>query len=196
MQTGLRRQRLVPYDDAFLLATMPSTRKGTAKIVANRGVQINGLYYWTRGFSDPVLIGEHVPIRYDPFDVGIAFAYVRSRWERCFSQYGAVFRGRSEREVQLATAELKKQRQEHGRSFTVTAKRLAGFLQATAVDEELNTQRLRDGEFARTHHAVAAAFTERGLPSPSVADTPVANDDEFIDEVIYPIYPAQAWPPK
>ena len=92
-ETGLRHQRLVQYDDAFLLATMPSTRKGTAKVIANRGVQVNGLYYWTRPFSDPALVGEQVPVRYDPFDASSAFAYVGGQWERCYSEYASVFRG-------------------------------------------------------------------------------------------------------
>jgi len=193
-ETGLRRHRLVAYDDAFLLSTMPSTRKGMAKVIANRGVQINSLYYWTRAFSDPALIGEQVPIRYDPFDVGVAFAYVRERWERCFSQYGSVFRGRSERELQLATAELKKQRQNYGRGFTVTAKRLADFLQSASADEDLSAQRMRDAEHASAQLASGPALFLEGTAAlendegrlPSVDD-----GDAVVEYAIYPVHPVR-----
>ena len=188
-RTGHRGQRLIPYGDGFLLATMPSTRKGTAKVIANRGVQINGLYYWTRAFSDPMLVGQEVPVRYEPFDVGVAFAYVRGRWERCFSQYASVFRGRSERELQLASAELKKQRQLHARAFSVTAKRLAEFLQSAALDEQIITQRMRDAE----HSSVRAVGSS---PSPLYETASGEAEEVRLDEVedavventVYPVH--------
>ena len=185
--TGLRHHRLVPYDDAFLLATMPSTRKGTAKLIANRGVQINGLYYWTRAFSDPALIGEQLAVRYDPFDVGTAFAYVRGCWERCYSQYAAVFRGRSERELQLATAELQRQRQTHGYGFTVTAKRLAEFIASTAADEAFIEQRLRDAELAPTQAPSQGVEWRDPDAAEKDPDTQEPDDDEVIEDAVYPV---------
>jgi len=190
-ETGLRQQRLIPYDDAFLLATMPSTRKGSAKVIANKGVQINGLYYWTRAFSDPALVGEQVPVRYEPFDAGIAFAYVRGHWERCFSQYASVFRGRSERELQLATAELRRQHQNQGAAFAVTAKRLAEFLHSVSTDEELMAQHMRDAEQASVRatgdrvlaqlETVPAAENDGGRPA-------IDDDETVVEEALYPVH--------
>src|SRR6516162_8664353 len=37
-QTGSRSHRKIAYDRDFLILTLPSTRKGTAKVVAGRGV--------------------------------------------------------------------------------------------------------------------------------------------------------------
>ena len=190
-ETGVRRQRLIAYDDAFLLATMPSTRKGTAKLIANRGVQIHGLYYWARSFSDPVLVGEHLPVRYDPFDMSAAFAYVRGRWERCFSQYASEFRCRSERELQLATAELRRQRADHGSGFTVTAKRLADFLHSAAAQEAVNVQRMRDGDFGMALSGVSAGgklatATDR---ESGQTETRRGEADALPADAIYPAFP-------
>ena len=188
--SGLRRQRLIAYDEAFLLATMPSTRKGSAKVIANKGVQINGLYYWTRAFSDPALIGEQLPVRYEPFDAGIAFAYVRRRWERCYSQYASMFRGRSERELQLATAELRRQRQNHGTAFTVTAKRLAEFLHAASTDEELIVQRMRDAEQATVRTVIDVRVGGQAETDGEVEKDgqPAFDDDDVVvEEAQYPV---------
>ncbi|HLG69870.1 MAG TPA: DDE-type integrase/transposase/recombinase [Chloroflexota bacterium] len=187
-RTGYRGQRLIPYDDSFLFATMPSTRKGTAKVIANRGVQVNGLYYWTRAFSDPMLVGQQVPVRYEPFDVCVAFAHVRGRWERCFSQYASVFRGRSERELQLASAELRKQRQLHAQGFSVTAKRLAEFLQSAAVDEQIMTQRLRDGERSSMNASGSSTAPFRETASSGAEEMPPDQDEDAVMDAIYPVH--------
>ena len=52
-QTGSRSHRKITYDQDFLILTLPSTRKGTAKIAAGRGMKINHLYYWSEHFRNP-----------------------------------------------------------------------------------------------------------------------------------------------
>jgi hypothetical protein len=44
-QTGYRSHREITYDRDFLIFTLPSTRKGTARIRPGRGMKINHLYY-------------------------------------------------------------------------------------------------------------------------------------------------------
>ncbi len=85
-------------------------------------------------------------VRYDPTDAGISYAYVRGQWVRCISQYYSIFQGRSEREIQLATQELRQQHKKHGQRFTMTAKALADFLEGTQTTESILLQRLKDGE--------------------------------------------------
>ena len=58
----------------------------------------------------------------------------------------SVFKSRSEREVQLATQELRQQHKQHGQRFTITAKALAVFLEETEITESILVQRLKDGE--------------------------------------------------
>jgi putative transposase len=59
------------------MCTLPSTPKGTAKVRPGCGVKINHIYYWADAFRDPGIEGQQVPVRYEPFDVGQAYAFVR-----------------------------------------------------------------------------------------------------------------------
>jgi putative transposase len=86
------------------------------------------------------------PVRYDPFNAGIAYAFIKGHWVQCLSEHYAIFAGRSEREIQLATAELRKRNQLHGQQFTLTARKLADFLSSLEAEELLLEQRLRDTE--------------------------------------------------
>ena len=114
--------------------------------MSSRGVKINHIYYWCEAFRDPEVQREKVPIRYDPFDAGLAYAFVRKQWLQCHSEYYAVLKGRSEREIMLASNELHQRRRNYSAEFTVTARQLAEFLQSVEAEEKLLTQRLRDWE--------------------------------------------------
>jgi transposase InsO family protein len=149
--TGERSQRRIPYDEDFLMFTLPTTRKGTAKVDSRAGIKINHLYYWSDSFRDPEVEGRQVPVRYDPFNVAIAYAMVRGRWVRCIAGHYARFEGRSERELMLAAAEIRRQRQQHGRGRTVTAATLAEFLASVDAEEKLLSQRTRDREARAVH---------------------------------------------
>jgi len=76
---GQREHRRVPYDDAFIKATLPSTRRGTARVQPGKGVTVHYLSYWHEVFRRPDVVGTQVDIRYDPFDISRAYAYVRGR---------------------------------------------------------------------------------------------------------------------
>lgn len=146
VKTGQRPQRLIPYNEDFLMWTLPTTTKGTAQVSPGRGVKIQHLRYWCEAFRHPEIEQTQVPVRYDPYDAGRAYAFVSRQWFQCHSEYYAVFEGRSERELMLATEELRARRREHSRRFTVSAKQLAAFLQSVEAEEALLMQRLRDRE--------------------------------------------------
>lgn len=150
--TGSRAHRRIGYDRDFLILTMPTTRKGTAKVTAGRGMKLNHLYYWSEHFRNPSWEARQVPVRYDPFDIGTAFAFVDRQWVECHSEHYASLHGHSEREVHLASEELRKRRQNHSGQFAVTAKKLAEFLESVEQEEEILVQRLSDLE-ARSIHA-------------------------------------------
>jgi putative transposase len=144
---GLRLHRMIPYDEDFLICTLPTTAKGTAKIVAGRGVKIHHVYYWSGEFRDPELECRQVPVRYDPYDIGTAYAFSRNRWVRCHSEFYVALRGRSEKEVSLATKELRRRHQQHAcQRLRLNAKVLATFLESVESQEALLTQRLCDSE--------------------------------------------------
>jgi hypothetical protein len=146
MQGGQRLQRLVPYDETFRMLTLPTTQKGTAKVMPHLGVKINTLCYWSDAFLNSEVGKSQVPVRYDPFDAGVAYAFIKGHWIHCLSEHYAIFAGRSEREIQLATTELRKRHQLHGQQFTITARKLADFLTSLEAEELLLEQRLRDIE--------------------------------------------------
>lgn len=69
-----------------------------------------------------------------------------NKWELCVSDYRHDFKGRSEREIQIATEELRQRNRQHGRRFNITQKQLALFLRSPEAEEVLLMQRLRDAE--------------------------------------------------
>jgi hypothetical protein len=141
---GLRAQRMIPYDQEFLIATLPTTPKAAAVVISGRGVKINHIYYWSGSFREPGIENERVPVRYDPFDAGTAYAFVRNQWVVCRSEHYTAFQGRSEKEVMIASREVQKRRQDHSRHGGITARRLADFLVSVELEEVLLQQRLRD----------------------------------------------------
>jgi putative transposase len=149
-RTGHRAHRLIPYDREFLIHTLPTTARGTAKVVPGKGVQIHYLFYWSDVFRDPEVERENIPVRYDPFDAGISYAFVKGQWAECHSEHYVVFQGRSEKEVMLASQELRRMRQCHSEQLNVTATRLANFLESVEAQEILLQQRLTDAESRRS----------------------------------------------
>jgi len=157
---GERTHRRIPYDDEFRMLTFPSTPKGTAAIDAQRGIKIAGVYYWHEVMRDPLLARQQVPVRYDPFDIGIAYVYLRDRWVKCYSEHHALLSGHSEREVQLATHRLRAHARSHGQSFRASARHLAQFLTGVDAKEEVLNQGLRD----RAARRVVAVIEAGDLP--------------------------------
>ena len=145
-QTGEREQIKIPYADGFLMESSPSTSKGTAKNEGGRGVKIHGIYYSALALRSPDVEGTQVKVRYDPFNIGVAYAYVRNVWVKCLSQYYGILQGHTEKELMLASKEVRHQSHLHNKNRAVTAKRLANFLADLSDHEMVRQQRLRDVE--------------------------------------------------
>jgi transposase InsO family protein len=161
-QSGQRLHRLIPYDREFLIYTLPAAARGTAKVIPGQGIKVHYLYYWCDLFRDPLVAKTRVAVRYDPFDAGTVFGFVQDRWVECHSEYYAVFQGRSEREVMLASHEIRKRRQNHTQRFPVTARRLAEFIESVEAEEKLLVQRLGDMEVRRVRSGLSTN-SERAL---------------------------------
>jgi putative transposase len=80
--TGERRHRLLPYDWEFLILTMPSTKKGTAKVQNGGGVKINYDFYQCEELES--LVGARVEVRFDPLNIVYAYVRIKDKWVRCF----------------------------------------------------------------------------------------------------------------
>lgn len=180
LQFGGRRQlRGVAYDEEFMIYTLPSTRKGTAKLNIPRGIKINNFYYWCEDFRDPALSFKQLPVRYDPYDISMAYVFVHNNWIKCYSDETQFFHWRTEKEVRLAAAAMRRVNTRfHQKTTSVTANGLARFLRSIAEDEEmlkdkklkaLRGQRLRDLE------ARAIISTINGESVPSQLYLPISS---------------------
>ena len=169
---GQRSHREIPYDEAFRMATLPTTRKGTAKVVPGVGVRMNHLDYWCEAMRDATVEGTQVKVRYDPFDVSVGFAYIDGIWRQCFTPYDE-FAGCSERELQLLASELRQNHRLHyGREqIEITQKQLADFRRENAAKEAILRQQRTDRETR-----VALKVLEGGKQAPTSSDGPSIAD--------------------
>jgi transposase InsO family protein len=193
--SGERTHLTKLYGDEFRYLSLPTTQKGTAKVEPGRGVKINYLYYFSKAFDAKKVQGTQVLVRYDPFNIGLAYAYVQGRWVKCLSQYHLQLRGHTERELQLASAEVRKRYQNHRGEVAITARRLADLLAKASDHEIVLLQRLQDLEardvVARMHGSHLALAPEEqpnvtaeafGIPVPdNQQQDPVSPDAEVLD---------------
>ena len=178
-QDGERLHKEILYDDRFLKATFPSTRKGTAKVIPGVGVRINHLDYWCEAMRDPTVENTQVQVRYDPFDVSVGYAYIDRKWRKCDCPSNELAKC-SERELQLLTEELRKRnRLTYGREqVEITQKQLATFRRDnTEIEAILRQQRhdretraalvvLEGGKRAQTGPSVTPSETEERSEKP------------------------------
>jgi putative transposase len=75
-RSGSRTHTLIPYAEAFLMQSRPSTRTGVAKIHPARGITVNGLQYWHDSMRGAQVAWQTVHVRYEPYDMGVAYAYL------------------------------------------------------------------------------------------------------------------------
>jgi len=192
---GQRSHRLICYDENLRLLTLPTTKKGDAKVVPNLGIKINYIYYWAELFRHPEVENIRVDLRFDPFDIGKAYAYVQDKWIECYSDHYNVFSGRSEKFLKLATEELRQRKKLHAKNFSITASDIASFIQSAEAEEVLLFQQLADNQqkyiLQQINNEPTSIFKE--IPSQSLAaDNPTTKPISPIKELpvnIDPIIP-------
>lgn len=96
--------------------------------------------------DDPKVQGQQIPIRFDPFDLGTAYAFIAGQWVQCHSDRYRTFQGRSQKELLVASKELRAQNRERSSRFQLTASKLAQAFESIHVQESLLLQRLRTRE--------------------------------------------------
>lgn len=143
---GLRSFTRIPYDETFKILTLPSSDSQSAKVQVGLGIRVNYIYYWSELMKGQSVENTVVPVRYDPYNIGIAYAYINRSWVECISEYYPIFKNRTEKELQLITSEIKRQKQNSSKKFSITAKRIADFIRQTESDEKLLLQRQKDSE--------------------------------------------------
>ncbi|TMC19474.1 MAG: integrase, partial [Chloroflexi bacterium] len=180
-------------EDEFRYLSLPTTPKGTAKVEPGRGVKINYLYYFSKAFDAKKVRGTQVLVRYDPFNIGLAYAYVQGRWVKCLSEYHLQLRGHTERELQFASTEIRKRYQNHRGEVAITARRLADLLAKASDYEMVLLQRLQDLEahdvFAHMHGAHLALPPEEPPDASPVGGMPVLGNQQ--ENTVSPVVEVQ-----
>lgn len=185
-ESGLCEHTLIPYTVDFELDTLPTTKTGEALVQPGRGVKILNIYYDHSEFRNPSVERTKVAVRYDPMNRGVAYAYVQRRWVKLFSEHYHKFNGRSEREFELMSTELKQRQRLHGQQVEVTGAKLAAFMELLLEDEIILLQNLKDIEqknilsiiYKDVKHA-----DSNNLPEHSVSDNldkSILNSQEVI----------------
>lgn len=125
--TGLRTTTFIEYGDEFKISTLPTTQRGSAKIEANVGIKLHYLLYWSELFRGHEK--TKVDVRYDPFNMGIVYAYIQNQWVLCRtkSKYMNIFSNLSEKELSSITTQMRKEMSISGKKYKITDKAIVNF---------------------------------------------------------------------
>lgn len=161
--TGVRHHRLISYDEEFRILTMPAVKKGTAKNIAGRGVKIKNKYYRCEELYEPEFEGENLPARYDPFNYGFAYVYLKDRWVKCFSDNFHELEGRTEREQMLMSAEESMRERRYSRGATGRALKRAREHREDMEREKAQSEQLRLVRKRKAENTVVLEVINGGL---------------------------------
>lgn len=142
----------VNYDDNLIINTMPSTKKGTARLLRSRGLLVFGEYYRSKKLRRSELYGKQLEVRYDPWNRAHVYAWDGKEWILCLAapRVYSWLRGRSEREIRIMAEEYRQLYRLHGKGFNVKAEELARNHQLRMGSERQEKQRLKDEEMRLT----------------------------------------------
>ncbi|CAN7336496.1 Mu transposase C-terminal domain-containing protein [Caballeronia sp. LjRoot29] len=163
---GHRLHTVIPYDAGFIAQSCPQAVRGTVKVTP-QGVKINYLWFKCDEFSLPGVMDSRVPARYDPFNAGLAYAFVKGCWHAIHSEHYAILSRFTERSIKLASERLHLIARLSGAALRINAERLAAFLLQTEAQELLATQAMHDAE--------AAEHRAKIMPSQNAEDMPLAQ---------------------
>lgn len=166
VQTGQRVHRRVSYKPEIQVLFLPTTPTGEATVDSARGVKINYIYYWTEKFRNPLLRQKKVPVRYDPYDISRAYAYVENCWVLVQSEYAATFAGCTEKEIHLITEAIHARNSNGDKRRAINASQLAKFLSGVCETEALLRQQSKDVEY-KTAQQDAGKAGDEPVASPS-----------------------------
>ena len=171
-QSGTREHRIIAFTEDMYILTLPPTRAGHARVQAGQGVVVNRILYWADAMKDPEVEGKDMDVRFDPLDASIAYARIKGRWHKCVSEYSAVFKGRTQKEIELASSTIRQRAVGARQAVSLSAKKLADFLVSTEAEESLQLQRLKDSALKQTLGQCAAMEDARRIKVPAALSTP------------------------
>lgn len=183
---GMRTHKHITYNREFELLCMPTSKTGLAKIDRVKGINLNYQNYWCNEFTDPALSGKKVPVRFDPDNATHAFVYILGRWVECISEFAAIFKNRSVKQIEFITKDLKAKNKLMGQKQDITAEAMAVFLRQASFSEETQRQIWRDQE----HQARARLESPQTKEDERLSDIVDAEilDAEIVDDQDLQVY--------
>ncbi len=149
-KTGNRKNTFIKYDETFKMLTFPTTKKGTAKVITGRGVKINYFYYFSEILLHPDVEEKQIPVRYDPFNLGIAYAYVNKYWVELTCENYNVMVNRTEKELKIITEEIRKRKKLFGQKRDLSSSQIVDFIESAESYEFTKLQQLKDRAVKQT----------------------------------------------
>lgn len=147
---GERLHLKISDDPLFPILSLPAPEgDGTAKVQAHDGVQIDNLYYWNKRFYEPEIVGTRVQVRYDPFNITLAYAFVMDEWVQCDCIKLLRLRRLSPEDLCAASLEIRKGRSDYNKRRNEVIERVDAFLHAAIKTGEELAHLLRTKESAR-----------------------------------------------
>jgi putative transposase len=189
LKHGIDALQAQKFDEGFLISTMVGVNGETARVQPARGVKIRGDYFYHPDLDR--VLGQDIPIRYDPMDAGRVFAQVAGKWVPCLSKFADRVACLSVRQVQCWTEFLRKRHDAAKRANEVPMLRLGQFIEKikTTTEGELRVQyeqALANREVLARHPSLLPAGT------PFVpASAPDAAKGPALVPVVFTPLPAQ-----
>jgi len=175
--SGERRHRRITYDDTFRVLTLPSPRRPAVKITPPGKIHVLHIDYWCPEFPRPRARGTSVKVRYDPDDRGHVEAWVSGQWRECTSEHHRVFKGRSQREIEVAARIFaREQSAVRNRRTDPSGYRLAAILERAHEYEALRVAELKQREKRRTGSTWRRLEGREDLTSAAAGDQQPASD--------------------
>jgi transposase InsO family protein len=193
---GVRPYQAIRYDLAFLMKTMPTPDRATAKVIPRKGIKIHYEFYWSDTFAKAEVENTEVEVRYDPFDISRVFAFVGGEWTTCLATHFTLLHHHSMHEWQMLSAELRKRRTVSSQQTPLTAKHIAAFLASVEAEEKFGVQRLCDAEARDILQGIDVSYAQQfslfqlpSLPEQEASENETdPKDGEGDEEEIYGDY--------
>ena len=162
---GARPFRRLPYDEQFIAETCPAPKRDKVK-VRPEGVKMNYIWYSGPALHQPGVLGTSVHARYDPWNLGVAFVFLKGKWHEVHSQFRAALEGCTERLMRFAAAAMRVIARQRNQKANIGAMTLAAFLLGVSKDEASALQARNDAEAKPHRDKVGKTDTSRP-PSPA-----------------------------
>jgi len=192
--SGERKEFYIPFDKLFEVLTLPSTPSGEATIQQN-GIKINYIYYWNEEFRSLHFSKMKVKVRFDPFNIGIAYAYINKRWIKCISECYSIFSNLSQKELKFITSEIKKSKQNHSKKYTITAQKIAKFINNLEKNDQYVLLKAKVEETKKVIHLVFNYSNTTDdkqeiveVENEKVQNKPKENDNLEIENLLLDVY--------